>query len=148
MILQTNELPERSRNSITDSWLKSYRSSPESKYYLTSIYKSTFFRYIENELKSSTIEIQFSDDKKLIQGYCVYEPMKLDHQSELHSGEKNIIKYIYTSYNVRNKGIASNFINTYKHNDFIYTSYINHDFVAVCKKLKIKHVYLPYLKRL
>ena len=148
MILQAKDLKERDRNFVTDSWLKSYRSSPEAKYYLTSIYKNVYFNYITKELEVCTIDIEKEDDGDRIKGYCVYEPMKLDHKSEAHSGEKNILKYIYTSYNYRNKGIANNFMETYKHKDYIYASYINGDFVKICKKKKLKHVYLPYLKKL
>ena len=148
MILQAKNLEPKDRNFVTDSWLKSYRTSTEAKYYLTSIYKHIYWQYINAELESSMVDLVKAEDGKRIMAYCVYEPMDLDHRSDKHSGTKNIIKYIYVPWSFRNKGLATCCLQTYSHDEFAYMSYITPEIVAVCKKNKLKHVYLPYLKRI
>lgn len=148
-IIGGKDLKANQRNFITTSWLKSYRNSPETKYLLTSIYKSLYWDYINNELRNSVVDIHEDKD---IKAFCVYQSVDLDHRSQEHSGLKSIIKYIYTAYSYRNQGYAKRFMETYSHNTinnkYIYCSYIAPSFVKLCNKMGLSHIYLPHLKKL
>ena len=147
MIVSAKDLEVKDRNFITDSWLKSYRTSPEARYMLTSIYKDEFWNRINNELIVSQVDIfRDKEDPKKIEAYCVYRNVRFDHKSEQHSGYKPLIKYLYVTYNSRKKYIGSNILKIYSHKGYAYMSYITSDMVALCKRNNLKHIYLPYMK--
>ena len=149
MTLNGKDLKGTYRNFVVDSWLKSYRYSPECKYMLTSVYKELFWSTIQREIDNSLVQI-IDDENNKIRGYLLQEPMNLNHESELHSGLKNIIKFLYVTSKYRRQGIATELLKPWLHpsdNKWVYCSFITPHFVGTCNQLGYKHMYLPNLRR-
>lgn len=146
MKVDGKSLKDNYRHFIVDSWLKTYRYSPECKYLRTSVYKEIFWDSINAELDNSVVEI-VDDENNKIRGYVVYEEIDFNHYSQLHSGKKSLIKFLYTAKKHRRNGIARDFINKFKDKDWVYCNFITTNFVALCHSLNVDHMYLPTNRR-
>ena len=146
MKVDGKDLKNGYRHFIVDSWLKGYRYSPECKYLRTSVYKEIFWDLINKELDSSVIEI-IDDENNKICSYVVYEEQNFQHESQLHSGKRNLIKFLYTTRSNRRKGFAKKFLNELKSGEWVYCNFITPCFVALCHQLNLEHMYLPTHRR-
>ena len=148
MTINGSELPQTYSNFIVDSWLKSYKHSEECKFMHTSVYKSIFWNIIQNELKNSKVKL-VTDDNKKIKAYIVYEKAPIKHESEMHTGVKPIIKYLYSTSIHRRNGNAKALLKLVVGDDkWAYCCFVNSAFVSFCHKIGISHMYLPNLRRM
>ena len=88
-------------NFIANSYLKSYRRSPEVRHMLNEVYYPTFTQRLEYMLKTSTILVACSnEDPSHILGYAI---VNKDHTWD-------ILHYVYVKYTFRRMGVATELV--------------------------------------